>query len=379
MVNARTPNREGHLSVFLVAGEASGDAYGAQLIRELKRECTLRGITLHTVGWGGDAMAGEGMRLLTHIRDVSFMGFWEVAKRLPTILGNLRRAKNDVIRENPDMVITIDFPGFNMRLAKALRNEGHPALRVQWVAPQVWAWKAGRVKQLARDFDAVCPILPFEQETLTRAGVHVWNEGHPLLDLLPAEGETKRDLALALLPGSRTQELQHHLPVMIQSAQEGAKKGLWTLNEVVIAGAPGRTKEDYALGHEAGIDVRFGQTHDLLSRAQFAWVASGTATLEAALLGTPHALVYRTSALTYFLAKQFVKVKFIGLPNLLLGREVVPELIQDALKPSSLLELSNLDRATQQRAFEELRSVLGGPGASARVAKQVLLCFEPQP
>ena len=166
---------------------------------------------------------------------------------------------------------------------------------------------------------------------------------------------------------------------MIQSAQEGAKKGLWTLNEVVIAGAPGRTKEDYALGHEAGIDVRFGQTHDLLSRAQFAWVASGTATLESALLGTPHALVYRTSALTYFLAKQFVKVKFIGLPNLLLGREVVPELIQDALKPSSLLELSNLDRATQQRAFEELRSVLGGPGASARVAKQVLLCFEPQP
>ena len=118
---------------------------------------------------------------------------------------------------------------------------------------------------------------------------------------------------------------------------------------------------------------------DLLSRAQFAWVASGTATLESALLGTPHALVYRTSALTYFLAKQFVKVKFIGLPNLLLGREVVPELIQDALKPSSLLELSNLDRATQQRAFEELRSVLGGPGASARVAKQVLICFEPQP
>ena len=110
------------------------------------------------------------------------------------------------------------------------------------------------------------------------------------------------------------------------------KKGLWTLNEVVIAGAPGRTKEDYALGHEAGIDVRFGQTHDLLNRAQFAWVASGTATLESALLGTPHALVYRTSALTYFLAKQFVKVKFIGLPNLLLGREVVPELIQDALK-----------------------------------------------
>ena len=379
MVNARTPNREGHLSVFLVAGEASGDAYGAQLIRELKRECTLRGITLHTVGWGGDAMASEGMRLMTHIRDVSFMGFWEVAKHLPTILRNLRRVKDEVIRENPDMVITIDFPGFNMRLAKALRKARHNALRVQWVAPQVWAWKAGRVKQLARDFDAVCPILPFEQESLTRAGVQVWNEGHPLLDLLPSEGASKRDLALALLPGSRTQELKHHLPVMIQSAQEGAAKGLWSLNKVVIAGAPGRTAEDYALASDAGIDVRFGQTHELLSRAQFAWVASGTATLEAALLGTPHALLYRTSALTYFLAKQLVKVKFIGLPNLLLGREVVPELIQDALHPSSLLEHATLDSSTQQRAFEELRSVLGGPGASARIARQVLLCFEPQP
>ena len=379
MVNARTPNREGHLSVFLVAGEASGDAYGAQLIRELKRECKLRDIRLHTVGWGGDAMADEGMRLLTHIRDVSFMGFWEVAKHLPTILSNLRRAKHEVIRENPDMVITIDFPGFNMRLATALRNARHNALRVQWVAPQVWAWKAGRVKQLARDFDAVCPILPFEQETLTRAGVQVWNEGHPLLDLLPSEGASKRDLALALLPGSRMQELQHHLPVMIQSAQEGAAKGLWSLNKVVIAGAPGRTAEDYALASDAGIDVRFGQTHELLSRAQFAWVASGTATLEAALLGTPHALLYRTSALTYFLAKQLVKVKFIGLPNLLLDRDVVPELIQDALHPSSLLEHTILDSSTQQRAFEELRSVLGGPGASARMARQVLRCFEPQP
>ena len=148
---------------------------------------------------------------------------------------------------------------------------------------------------------------------------------------------------------------------------------------MVIAGAPGRTEEDYALARDAGIDVRFGQTHDLLSRTQFAWVASGTATLEAALLGTPHALVYRTSALTYFLAKQFVKVKFIGLPNLLLGREVVPELIQEALKPSSLLELSNLDRCAQQRDFDELRSVLGGSGASARMAQQVLRCFEPQP
>ena len=166
---------------------------------------------------------------------------------------------------------------------------------------------------------------------------------------------------------------------MIQSAQEGAVKGLWTLDKVIIAGAPGRTDEDYALAHDAGIDVKFGQTHDLLSRAQFAWIASGTATLEAALLGTPHALVYRTSALTHFLAKQLVNVKFIGLPNLLLDREAVPELIQDALNPSSLLELSNLNRSAQHRDFNELRSVLGGSGASARLAQRILGLFEPQP
>ena len=306
MVKSRSPIREGHLNVFLVAGEASGDAYGAQLIRELKHECTLRGITLQTVGWGGDAMAGEGMRLLTHIRDVSFMGLWEVLKHAPTILGNLRRAKGEVARENPDVVITIDFPGFNMRLAKALRKSGHAALRMQWVAPQVWAWKAGRVKQLARDFDVVCPILPFEHETLTKAGVRIWDEGHPLLG------------------------------------------------------------------------VTFGQTHDLLRRARFAWVASGTATLEAALLHTPHALVYRTSALTYFLAKQLVKVKFIGLPNLLLNREVVPELIQDALHSKSLLEQTTHDNSTQQSAFNEIRDLLGGAGASKRVAQQIVSCFHPR-
>lgn len=377
MVKSRSPIREGHLNVFLVAGEASGDAYGAQLIRELKHECTLRGITLQTVGWGGDAMAGEGMRLLTHIRDVSFMGFWEVLKHAPTILGNLRRAKGEVVRENPDVVITIDFPGFNMRLAKALRKSGHAAMRMQWVAPQVWAWKAGRVKQLARDFDVVCPILPFEHETLTKAGICIWDEGHPLLDLLPSADGSERDLALAVLPGSRKQELHHHLPIMIRSVQEGAAQGLWSLDEVAIAGAPGRTHEDYALAHEAGIGVTFGQTHNLLSRARFAWVASGTATLEAALLRMPHVLVYRTSALTYFLAKQLVKVKFIGLPNLLLNREVVPELIQDALHSKSLLEQTTHDNSTQQSAFNEIRDLLGGAGASKRVAQHIVSCFHP--
>ena len=376
MVKARRLTVDGHLNVFLVAGEASGDAYGAQLIRELKAECRMRGVNLHAVGWGGDAMAKEGMRVLTHFREVNFMGFWEVAKHASTILKNLRRAKDEVIREQPDVVITIDFPGFNMRLAKALRKIQHPALRVQWVAPQVWAWKAGRVTQLARDFDAVCPILPFEHGPLTEAGVQIWGEGHPLLDLLPSADDAERDHALVLLPGSRIQELRHHLPVMIRAAKQGAAKGLWSLDDVAIAAAPGRTRADYALAEASGIAVTFGHTHDMLKRSQFAWVASGTATLEAALLGTPHVIVYKTSALTYFMAKQLVKVKFIGLPNLLLNREVVPELIHDSLSAEALLHQSSLDRSTQQQAFKDVRHALGGVGASTRVARRILDCFE---
>ena len=168
MVTPRALRQAGRLKVFLVAGEASGDAYGALLIRELQQVCKAQGLELDLVGWGGDGMHAEGMCLLTHCASINFMGFLEVAQNLPTILQNLKRAEADVVREDPDLVLTIDFPGFNMRLAKALRQRRHSAVRVQWVAPQVWAWKAGRVAQLREDFDAVAPILPFEAANLKR-------------------------------------------------------------------------------------------------------------------------------------------------------------------------------------------------------------------
>ncbi|MEC8113757.1 MAG: lipid-A-disaccharide synthase, partial [Bacteroidota bacterium] len=324
------------LKVFLVAGEASGDAYGARLIEELDALCADRGMTLETVGWGGDAMKAAGMRLLTHCATINYMGFLEVAKHLPTILKNLRRAKDDVVREEPDVVLTIDFPGFNMRLAKWLRQAQHPALRVQWVAPQIWAWRSGRVHGLRDNFDAVAPILPFEQTHLRKHGVEVWSEGHPLMDLVAGSQSDERSLALALLPGSRLQEIQHHLPVLLDGALEGAMQGKWSMKDVVVAGAPGRTEDDYALAQEQGVKVVFGQTQDILQRAQVAWVASGTATLEAALLDTPHVVVYKTSAVTYFLAKRLAKVAHIGLPNLLMEQTVVAELIQHDLTADAL-------------------------------------------
>lgn len=376
MVNARSLSVPGRLKVFLVAGEASGDAYGAAALKGLRAECAKRGWALDAVGWGGDLMEAEGMRLLKHYRTMSFMGFWEVAKHLPTILRNLQRAHQDVQREAPDVVLTLDFPGFNMRLAKALARAKHPALRVQWVAPQIWAWKPGRAKQLARDFDAVAPILPFEQEALERAGVEVWPCGHPLLDLLASEApETRHDLALALLPGSRAQELRSLLPVLVEAAKTGAAQGWWSLDQVVVAGAPGRSRQDYVCAEKAGIDVVFGQTQNVLRDAKQAWVASGTATLEAALLNTPMVVVYRTSELTYRLAKRLARVHFISLPNLLLDRACVPELIQHECTPDRLLEVTEKGLEGQLEGFDTLRSALGESGAAQALASRLTKVF----
>lgn len=373
MVTSRPLQTPGHLKVFLVAGEASGDAYGAMLVRQLQGMAQQRGWQAECVGWGGDAMAASHMKVLTHCNDINFMGFWEVAQNIVTIFKNLRRIQSDIEDFSPDVVVTIDFPGFNMRLARRLRKTGHPALRVQWVTPQTWAWKASRTKALAEDFDVACPILPFENDLLTQAGVTTWNVGHPLVDGLHESTELipERTLALAMLPGSRHQELQHHLPILVEAALRGAAQGRWTLRDVAIAGAPGKQRKDYQLALKAGIEVVFGPTEEVLRRAQMAWVASGTATLEAALAGTPHVLVYRTSWFTYALAKRLARVPLIGLPNILLGRKVVPELIQNALTPEGLLGWRLEDLAPQKKAFQEVASKLGGPGAAERLAQHL--------
>ena len=373
----RPLNRPGQFHVFFLVGEASGDVYGAGLIRALRTEAEALGLSFTCTGWGGDAMAESGMDVLTHCNDINHMGFWEVFKHLPSILGNFKRAQRDIQGAEPDVVVTIDFPGFNMRLAKRLRKAQHPAFRLQWVAPQIWAWKAGRVHALAHDFDAVAPILPFERGALESAKVDVWDEGHPLLDIVqPASSENTPSHDLVLLPGSRAQELDHHLEVMVNAAQKGAAQGLWSLPDVLVAGAPGRSRADYRLATAAGIQVRFGHTQTLLQSAQLAWVASGTATLEAALLDTPHVVVYKTSRLTYALAKRLAQVAHIGLPNLLAGREIVPELIQDQFTATQLLDISQRGLSKQKQEFQALRDVLGGPGATKRLAKRLLAQFE---
>lgn len=373
MVNP--PSSSSALRVFLIAGEASGDMYGGMLIHALNAHARSQGIELEVRGWGGDAMKEAGMRLLTSLDTLNFMGFAEVLRHLPTVASNLRRAVRDIHAFDPHVTVFIDFPGFNMRVQRRLCARGHTGRRVQWVAPQVWAWKAGRRHALARDTHAVAPLLPFEAPMLIEAGVTVWDEGHPLIDLLPAHDvQAPRDLALALLPGSRAQELRSLLPVLVEAALEGCRQGKWERHEVVVAGAPGRSMREYQAAQDEGFEVVFGQTHALLSRAKLAWVASGTATLEAALLRTPQVVVYRTSELTYRLAKALAKVDWIGLPNLILGRPWVPELIQHTCTMDNLLEAS--ERVTNDPQldadFHELASALGGSGSVSRLAERLV-------
>ena len=354
--------------IFIVAGEASGDIYGALVASELVQLANVE-----IKGWGGDKMTEAGVEVTQHYRDLAYMGLYEVLVNLRKITGNLNRCWEEIEAFNPDALILVDFPGFNMRIAKKAHKKGINTF--QLVAPKIWAWKTGRIKQLAENYTAVFPILPFEDEQLKSGGVNSIYCGHPLLDSIEDTGkmgaETK---VLALLPGSRKQELVKMLPVMLEVAAEmGGFKA-------VIAGAPGLEPLDYKAANEQGVEVIFGETRELLKRSEIALIASGTATLEAALLDTPHVLVYKTSKLTYVAAKAVVKVKYIGLPNLILDRELVPELIQnDCTTGNIITSLNSIAKgpSKQLTGFAEIREKLGNRGASKEVAKRILEIINP--
>ena len=356
--------------VFFIAGEASGDIYGGLIAHEMSRLSNNGPIKMR--GWGGDKMTEAGVEVSKHYRELAYMGVWEVATHLGTILGNLKKCWNEIEAFKPDAIVLVDFPGFNMRIArKAARAKWGDVKIFQVVAPQVWAWKKGRIKSLARDYTAVFPVLPFEHNLLIAGGVKSIYCGHPLLDTLSTNQDETQQVptkpVLLLLPGSRKQELHKMLPVLLEVAKQFPEM------EAVIAGAPGAADTLYIQAREAGVNVVFGQTRNLLKTAEFAVITSGTATLEAALLNTPHVLVYKTSSLTYAIAKLLVNVKFIGLTNLILNREVVPELIQGRCTAGNIAKkIQSLDTSTQRLAFAELRMSLGHTGASERIAQKML-------
>lgn len=322
-------------------------------------------------------MAAEGVHLLADLSELAIMGFTEVVRHLPRILRLERRVDAALTRESVDLVIPIDYPGFNLRLARRVRREGRPVL--WYIAPQVWAWRAGRARALGRDASAVAVVLPFEVAFLRQAGVQAHFVGHPLLDVEdPPEPhaawaarwalDPERPI-LALFPGSRIQEVRQHLHLF----QEATRR--------VLAAHPGVQP---AIGTAADLPAevyegagwpRIPGTAGLLRHATAALVKSGTTTLEAALAGTPFVVAYRTSPLTYALARRLVKVPHVALANLVADARVAPELLQDAATPDALAEavLPLLDAASPERASMQLelgkiRTALGKPGAADRVA-----------
>ncbi|MBS1546475.1 MAG: lipid-A-disaccharide synthase [Bacteroidetes bacterium] len=356
--------------LYLIAGEASGDLHGGNLVRELLKLDP----SMEIRAWGGDRMQAAGANVVKHYRDLAFMGFTQVLLHLRTILRNIKACKADILRFRPDAVVLIDYPGFNLRIAEFAHANGIKVF--YYISPQVWAWKAGRVKAIRRNVDRMFVILPFEKEWYAERGMVVEFVGHPLLDALPPHGRPTvppgAKPVVALLPGSRKQEITRMLPAMLATARE------FPGHAFKVAAAPGVAVELYlSIIGNANVELVGDGTYALLQHAQAALVTSGTATLETALIGTPLAVCYGGGAVNVWLAKRFIKVKFISLVNLIMGREVVRELIQEDMNPVELA--AELRRLLDEGPYREhmladlarLREVLGGPGASAHVAHHV--------
>jgi len=370
-------------TIFISAGEASGDAHGAGVVAELRRrypEADLFGI-------GGDRMAKAGLDLIENSRRMSFMGFAEVVRHLPFILSVRRRVLLEIRRRKPDLFIFIDYPGFHLSLLKKLKRMGgvEKAKVLYYIAPQVWAWKPGRAKLLAELTHHIAVIFPFEVEILEKAGAHATFVGHPLLDEIgpiPPRGQFFKGLGLepddrvvGLFPGSRKQEIRRHLPILLQTVKY--LRRFQPELKFIVAEAPGVpiTLYDRLMKDSVGIVRAFGVSHAILAHANASLVKSGSTTVEAVYFGNPFVVFYRTSWLSYLIGKRLVKVPFIAMPNLLAGEKVVPELIQDEASPDGLVgaivPLLNLPAEVEacRARLRKVREQFGQPGAAVRVAE----------
>ncbi len=358
---------------YLLAGEASGDLHGAGLVRELHRQDA--GAVIRA--WGGDRMAAAGAEVVKHYRDLAFMGFVEVVKHLRTIFRNIDLAKEDIEAFRPDVLVLIDYPGFNLRIAKWAKARGIRV--VYYISPQAWAWKEGRVRSIKRDVDQMLVILPFEVPFYGKHGYEVQYVGHPLVEVIAAEKAAAPPAPIgdgrpvvALLPGSRAQEIQKKLPVMLSVVRHFPEV------QFAVAAAPAQPESLYRdLIGEAPVALVTGRTYDLLRQARAALVTSGTATLETALFGVPEVVCYKGHPVSYWLAKKLIKVKYISLVNLILDAPVVPELIQDELNEANLTRhlhalLNGRERDAMLDRFRQLWNDLGGQRASEHAARAVI-------
>ena len=368
------------MKYYIIAGEASGDLHSSNLIKELKlldRNADFR-------CWGGDLMQAQGAKIVRHYKDAAYMGFLEVFRHLPSILNNITFCKKDIVNYNPDALILVDYPGFNLRIAEFAKQNNIRTF--YYISPQVWAWKSSRVYQIKKNIDRMFVILPFEKEFYHKYDYDVDFVGHPLLDeianynnKIPNEQIYKSGLPIvALLPGSRKQEIAKMLSVMLKVIPS------FPDYQFVIAGIKSIPKEFYeqyisALkSHASQLKIVYNQTYQLLLSSKAALVTSGTATLETALFGIPEVVCYKGSYFSYWLAKRFIKVKFISLVNLIMDKKVVTELIQRDFNINNLNEelrkLLTDDKTKTQisRDYKELKEVLGGSGASHKTAELIV-------
>ncbi len=362
------------MKVLIVAGEASGDLHAANLLAELRRLEP----AVEAFGVGGERLRDAGLECLARSEELSVMGLAEVVRELPRLWGLARRVRRGAIERAPDVAVLVDSPDFNLPLARALHGARIPV--VVYVSPQLWAWRQGRVKRIRRDVRRVLCILPFEVQFYERNGVAAEYVGHPLVDeLQPLIGAPpgREPGTLALLPGSRWHEVDALLPTMLAAAR-GLHEEIGAFRARLIA-APGldvdrlaRRLDGFSLPIEMVVDDR----HRRLAECSAALVASGTATLECALLGVPMVVGYRLHALTFALARRLVTVDHVALVNLVAGRSIAPEAVQDDFDAARLLleakRLFGDAGARQREALGEVRRKLGGPGASERAARAVL-------
>jgi lipid-A-disaccharide synthase len=361
------------MKYYIIAGEASGDLHGSNLIKELQKLDANANIRC----WGGDKMKATGAMLVKHYKELAFMGFAEIIKNLPEILKNFKFCKNDITAFHPDVIIFIDYPGFNLRMAKWAKENNYKT--VFYISPQVWAWKESRVKNIKKHIDKMLVILPFEKDFYKKWNYEVEYVGHPLVKVIedfkkehPQIHVSKNNIAL--LPGSRKQEINAKLPVMLQATKN------FPDYQFIVGKAPSIDDDFYEgfIKDYENVKVISNDTYSLLMKSVAALVTSGTATLETALFDVPEIVCYKASNISYQIARRLVKLKFICLVNLIMDKEVVKELIQNDLTPEKIsLELKKIlsnpqKKEKMQQDYAELKQLLSeGGNASENAARSI--------